>query len=336
MKKTSIILLSVLFLFSCAPKNKFEADVSDIKVQLTAKRLDKDLFAYEADKFEVHIANLQKGYKAFFNIYNFKILKIGLAKDSLYTFGLKQFLQYCKKYDIYTHVQQKYGTINPVMEDVNNAFKHYKYHFPDKKLPEIYTYISGYNTSVIIAEGMVGISLDRYLGPKYENYSKLGIEQYRQERMYKGMIQQDMMKAVLLDDYPYEFTADDMLENMIYEGKIQYALMCMIPNAPDSVKFGYSNEKVEWVKKNEANIWKHFLDKKLLFSIEKNEIRQYIGDGPFTTPFSKISAPRAGAYIGFKIVESYMDRNSDISLKQLMEEKDYRKIYQKSLYNPKE
>ncbi len=335
MKKYLFIIIAVSFLFSCKQESNYSVDVSKIKVELTLKRLDKDFFNYPEGKLEEHIKDLQKVYGDFFKLYNFKILRVGSSDDTLYPIKIKQFMKYCKKKNINKDVEFAYGNIKPVMDEINTAFKYYKHYFPDKKLPEIYTYISGYNLSVVTAENAIGISLDKYLGADYKPYEKLAIDKYRRERMHKAMIKVDAMKAQLFADYPYESKTDEMLENIIYDGKIQYALYCMLPEAADTLKWGYSRQKYDWAKHNEAKIWNHIIEKKLLFSTDKLEVKKYVGDGPFTTPFSKISAPRAAVYCGFRIIENYMKNNSDISLKQLMEEKDYRKIFTKSRYNPK-
>ena len=48
---------------------------------------------------------------------------------------------------------------------------------------------------------------------------------------------------------------------------------------------------------------------KLLYSTDYSEIRKFTGDGPYTTIFTDVSAPRAGVFVGFKIVEHYMKNN---------------------------
>jgi hypothetical protein len=53
------------------------------------------------------------------------------------------------------------------------AFKYYQYHFPYKELPVIYTMISGFNQSVVTAENIIGVSLDKYLGRDYNYYHQL-------------------------------------------------------------------------------------------------------------------------------------------------------------------
>ena len=93
-------------------------------------------------------------------------------------------------------------------------------------------------------------------------------------------------------------------------------------------------KQLAWAEKHEKRIWNYIAEQKLLFSTDKIEIRKFVGDGPYTSIFTDVSAPRAGAFVGFKIVDSFMDNNKGVTLKQLMEEADSRKILSGAKYNP--
>ena len=211
-----------------------------------------------------------------------------------------------------------------------------KYYFPEDTVPEIYTFFSSFGYSVVSLDGIVGLALDKYLGKKfYYLYDKVGWSNYQKRRMIKKIIPVDIMQSVAVSDFPYDTeNGDNLLRKMIYEGKIQYYLNCMLPEVADTLKWRYTKRQLHWAEKYENKIWSYIVEQKLLFSSEQSEIRKLTGDGPYTSAFTDVSAPRAGSFIGYKIVEKYMKNNKNISLKELMEEKDERKILAGAKYNP--
>ena len=63
-------------------------------------------------------------------------------------------------------------------------------------------------------------------------------------------------------------------------------------------------------------------------------VSEFTSDGPFTRAISKDCPPRIAMWLGKQIVKSYMDHNDNVSLEDLMNEKDVQKILQKSKYKP--
>ncbi|HPD53498.1 MAG TPA: gliding motility lipoprotein GldB, partial [Bacteroidia bacterium] len=70
------------------------------------------------------------------------------------------------------------------------------------------------------------------------------------------------------------------------------------------------------------------------FSADPNVLLKYAGEGPSTGGFPKESPGNIALYIGWRIVESYMERHPDVSIRQLLEEKDLNRVYQESGYKP--
>jgi hypothetical protein len=63
-------------------------------------------------------------------------------------------------------------------------------------------------------------------------------------------------------------------------------------------------------------------------------MQKFIFESPFTSYFGEESSPRLGWFIGWKIANSFMERNGNIELPVLMNEYDAQKILQKSGYKP--
>lgn len=332
-----LIIISFIFLFACKNNNKFDTDVSDIKVEVKTKHFEEDLFKFNLDSADYYVGLYRKKYGEFFKLFNYQITEIGPSESKTYPENLDMFVRYWKTEQIPEILDSAFADFDiEQVPDIQKAFQHYKYYFPEDTIPEIYTFFSSFGYSVVTLEGIVGLGLDKYLGKKFNYlYDKVGWSMYQKRRMVKEMIPVDIMRAVAVADYPYdEEGGDNMLKKMIYEGKIQYYQNCMLPDVADTLKWRYTGRQLAWAEKYENKIWSYIAEQKLLFSSDQNEIRKMTGDGPYTSAFTDVSAPRAGCFIGYKIVEKYMDNNKNLTLKDLMEEKNARKILEGAKYNP--
>jgi hypothetical protein len=120
---------------------------------------------------------------------------------------------------------------------------------------------------------------------------------------------------------------------MIFNGRLLFFAKMLLPESPDSVIIGYTSKEIEFCEGNEKQMWTYLVENKILFSTEGMQIRRFTEDAPFTKDFTKDSPGRAANYIGWKIVEDYY-KNNQVSLKEIMEENDYRKIMKLSKYKP--
>ena len=76
------------------------------------------------------------------------------------------------------------------------------------------------------------------------------------------------------------------------------------------------------------------IEDKALFSSDMRLINSYLDEAPFTAPVSQDSPGRVGTWIGWQIVNSYMKKNNNVSLRQLANENNYQLLLQKSDYRP--
>jgi uncharacterized protein YjaZ len=101
----------------------------------------------------------------------------------------------------------------------------------------------------------------------------------------------------------------------------------------------YPKNKMNWCLSNESNIWSYFIENQLLFSTQYQTKQRFIEDAPFSkfyTSFDTDSPGRVGQWIGWRIVNSYMDSHPEISLTDLIKEQDAQKILRESRYKPKQ
>ncbi|MEA2043104.1 MAG: hypothetical protein U9N85_11215 [Bacteroidota bacterium] len=331
--KRNILLALILFsLFSCN-ENPFEADISTIDLNVEVNHFDAEIKNFNINNADTFINKKTTKYKDFFEIYNSQILRLSLHDSTHYKENFLNFIKYNKAEGIFAAVDSIFGDYKILDGQIIQLLKYYKLHFPEKELPNIVTFLSGFNHSVITTESYLGIALDKYLGKDCNFYQ--GADKYLRYRMDKAYIPVDVAGAIAESEFLFNLKGSNMLENMIYRGKVQYFTNSLLPNYPDTTRFIYTEKQLEWVQQNEANIYNHLTEDKLLFSNDLLKIRQYTQNAPFTIPLSDASAPRAAAFVGYKIVFAYMQNNPNLSLSDLMNENDTQKILDGANYNPK-
>lgn len=329
MKQYLFHLLLFSILFSCN-NNKFDVDVSNININLEVKRLDQDILKNYPDTPDVY--ELSTKYGTFLDLYGHQILGIGGTNEMDFAAKLHSYCKYTKDYRIPAKVEAKFGDFSKKKTELEQSLKYYKYYFPDKEIPVIYTYLSDFKQSIVIEENLIGIGLDKYLGAESDLYGIF--EKYMVRRMRPEMVTVDFMRAMAISEFQYDDTNDNLLSQMVHEGKIQYFLDAVLPFAEDSLKFGYTDQQMDWANINEKNMWEYIVENKLLFSTDNLTIRGMIGEGPFTTLFANNSAPKAGVFLGWKIVHRYMEKKPEVTLPELMANNDYQKILNDAKYKP--
>ncbi|HKJ42683.1 MAG TPA: hypothetical protein VKA27_11355 [Sunxiuqinia sp.] len=330
--KFSLLLVLVgLVLFACQ-NNPLKVDVSDVKVNLNFKSYDDDLFA-ASGHLEQSISKLQKEYGNFFTLFNYRMIGIGGPDSSSFYPQLKSFLNDTLIVSLKKKVDQRIDK-KQLKDEFTDAFKHYRYYFPNKAIPNIYTCVSGLNQSIIVADSLIGISLDKFLGMDCKYYPRLGLPEYKIRNMYPGKIVPDAMHFWGQTEYPISNSASKVIDHMIYQGMLLYYEDAMMPDVPDTVKIGYTKKQLDFCIASEQGMWTYLAEHNLLFSTKRMDIKRYVGDGPYTSSFSPKSPGRVGAWLGWQIVKAYMKKNPKVSLKELMQTKDYLGILNNSGYQP--
>lgn len=231
------------------------------------------------------------------------------------------------------YAQTEFADISIIQHDLDEAFTRIHYLFPDWEMPQVYFFLSGFNASVVFVDDDIAVGIDMYLGSDYPYYNRVAYD-YQKQTMRKQCIATDVVSAYLFSHIPYTSTKSRLLENMIYRGKVMYLLYLLFPDQPGYETMGYSKEQWKWCLQYERAAWNRIMDKRDLFKTENMVLTSYLNDGPFTQEISQDSPGRMGTWIGWRIVESYMKHNPEITLQQLMEEGDAQKILEESYYKP--
>lgn len=327
------VILSCAVLFSCS-RNPLKVDISGIEDNVRIIRFEKELIQYGLQPSSEELGSIRGKYPEFTDLFTDLVIRIGILNEEESVSGLHAFLNDTMIRSVHTMVEEQFKNFDRIEAELIKAFKHYRYYFPDKPLPEIYTCISGFNESAFVAEGLAGISLDKYLGSQNGYYTQLGIPRYKQRKMIPEMIPADVMYVWAMGEFEISPGASTLLDHIIHEGKLMYFLEAMMPSAPDTILTGFTAQQAAWCNKNESPMWTYLVEKDLLYSTKRMDIVRYINDGPQTNGFPPESPGRTGAWLGRQIIRKYMKRNPEVTLENLMKNQDYQGILNASAYLP--
>ena len=331
MKKLLYIsFFSLLLITSCDNKQVKGPyiDSSKLKpVDITIHRYGKALFNIDTNNFQSELTNIHDEFVLFLG---------NDISDSQKTQPLYKYITDTAIIQVANAVESEYPDLVDLESNLEDAFSRFKYFFPKKQIPEVYTYVSNlyFEKPVIYDQDIVIIGLDLYLGPEFQKYRTLGIPYYIIRRMTSEKIPVDVMSIIYDEELKKGYDQKNLISEIIEKGKKLYYLDAMLPNTPDSIKIGYTSKQINWIENNRKNLWAFLVNNDLFYSADFKTIKNFTNDGPFTSSFSNESPPMTGTWLGWQIVRKYMYEHPDVTLAQLINEKDYQKIFNRSGYKP--
>lgn len=318
MKNPIVLILGLCFvLVGCVEDQKVKEEVQNIDVDVKVLRFDRDFAKAEA----LDIPILKNAYTYLFP---------AQYPDSVWEAKLRDTLQI----ELLDEVGKAFPNFDKETRDLELFFKHAKYYYPNFKVPTVVTITSDvdYNNRVILADTLLIIGLDNYLGPDHKFYG--GIQKYISFGLDKDYLVSDVAAAFakMVNPYPDDRT---FLAQLIYYGKELYLKDKLLPLETDAKKIGYSQEEMEWASVNEEMIWRYFIEREMLYSTDTKLGMRFLDQAPFSKfqlELDNESPGRIGRFIGWKIVSSFMEKN-DVSLQQLLS-LPADEVFRRSKYKP--
>lgn len=343
MKKTlfsTLIIIFIIISFSCNKCNNEATRVNGVKIA-KEDTLKIKIHRYEKALFAIDTKDLVNGLTKILPEYSFFIPDSTL-KDASDMKGLKDFMEDPVMIELNKETQEIYPDVKGLESQLSKAFAYFKHYFPGKKIPKVFTYVSGldYEDPIKYGDSVFCIGLDMYLGSACKYYKEVlgtryNIPGYVQKRYRRDFLMPDCMRAIAKTVVDNSRETDRFIDYIIYEGKKLYFMDAMLPDTPDSLKMYYSTSQMNWCIKNETKIWSYIIDQKLLYTTNTNIIAKLCADAPFTTVFSRQSPPQVGLWIGWQIIRAYMENNPKVTLQELFLDQDAQGILTKAKYKPK-
>lgn len=338
---TSILIIGQ----SCfSDKDKDIPDVSNIKVEVDIKDFNQQLFSLDTNDIKVGISQLRQNFPYFFDIYFAQIIPMMQQPelDEAFYQNVKGFITDVDIRKLADTTAIVYPNYKKMEKDFEQAFKFYKYHFPNKTIPKVYPIISGFNYASFIfpineTQDGLGVGLDMLLGKDYP-YWQLGLQNPAfSNYITRSFTPEHLVKKTLdalIDDLVEIPEGDRLLDFMMYNGKKLYLLDQFLPYTPDSVKWEYTTQQTAWVKDNELEMWSHFLEEQLLYETSVDKTKKLVDQSPSSPGMPPRAPGRTGNYMGLQIIKAFMNKNPETSMQELIA-MDPQIIMDKSKYKPR-
>lgn len=325
------LLLILLVMTSCGTK---PPNVDHVKVDFKLVPFYEDLFSINPDSLAKETPRLVNHYGPFFEAYSMRVIGAGSPNEEGFEDKMKLFLEYPPNREVLDSCRKTFANLDPLRKEINKGFQYYRYYFPEKPIPDVYLHISGFNQSILVDSSWVSVSIEKYLGKDCIFYEWLTIPVYLRQKMTPEKVAPDILKAIAMTEFVYNDSVDNLMTQMVYQGTIQYFLKQVMPLLPDELLLDFTPEQMAWCRQYEATMWSSIVERKHLFNNDRMVIQKYVGESPFSYYFGQDSPGRTGIFIGYRIVESFMDRNPRVTLKELMSIRDYNSIFSRAAYRP--
>jgi len=311
--------LFILFMTTaCKKEYSTKIDVSQIQIDFEIDRFEKKFFSATSK----NLNDLKRDYPYLFPEGNHDSIWLNRIKDSA-------------ELVLFDKSEKEFDNLDDLQVEILNLFKHIKFYHQKFSPPKIITLISDldYQSKIIYADSLLFVSLDLYLGAESEVYQEF--PNYLSRNFKKSQIPVDIA-MVISERVVGPIRSRQFLDIMVSEGKKHYLIDQYLPEYSQSDIMGYSTEDWAWLESNEAQIWKYFIENRLLYSTDTNLYSRFIENAPFSKFYidiDKDSPGRVGVWLGWQIVNSYM-RNNNVTLPLLMQ-KNAEDIFKNSKYKPK-
>mgnify|MGYP001176343599 FL=1 len=322
MKKTAYYFLFILIfqLFACIgdESSNFEVEV---------KRLDS---IYSVDPQTAIYSDYADEYGYFWEIYTQNIIPLSeeAFSDSLQAFQEEK--DFAKPFK---EVVQVYADFKPYEKELSRAFYHYHNAFPNKVVPVIVTFFGGFNYVAIATDSTLAIGLEMFLGND-AHYSNIihKFPKYMHQQFQSDYLASVAVNGWLKAEFPVQF--DNFLSQMIHYGKIKYALNEFLVDAPPHIIMGFTEQQMEWSEGSEFSIWKFLIEEGLLYSNDQSIIAKYMNPAPYSKGMPLESPGQVSLWIGWNIVDEFMQNNPKVTIEQLFQIQDAQYILNNSKYKP--
>ena len=322
----------LMHLTACHPKEpayKTKLNIKPEPYELEFDRYEDVLFNLDTADFQLELTRIQDHYRVFLS----GDLNNPDAVKYLKDFAIDPFCV-----NLYNKVKNAFPDLNKVEPMVENVFAHFHHYYPNFQLPKkVFTCVTGINYDVPpvqIIDDVLVISLDWYLDGD-EVYDQIGMPKYFQVRTNVTTLAKDVANRLYMY-YLYETRRQgNILNEMVFYGRLNFFIEAMCPKIADSVLLGYSEKQWRWAVENEGQVWADIVGSRRLYDSGLDAYMMYFGDGPFTQAYSNDAPSRLGEFLGLNIVRAYASNHEDFNLQQFMQRKDLQDVFQDSGYKPK-
>ena len=298
----SIGVAVLLLLASCGVSQRHHVKIGDVQ-PVSVARFDSLIYRYIQEPDSVQRDKMKEGTGYFWGIYNYRLLQLPDFPD--FYDGLRAFMADSVVSKIYEDTQREYADMGAIEEQLALMSARFSKLYPHKKPFVFQGHISALKRPVLTLDSLISVSLDCYLGADYPLYATR-YHAYELKMHDRDCLLADVGEVMLRNTV--ETRQGTLLETMVYEGIIAHLLAGILDDASLATVLHYAPEEEAWCMDNEAKIWRTIVEQGDLFSYDRIIINKYINPAPFTSTLTQDSPGRVGRWVGWRIVQQYMQR----------------------------
>jgi hypothetical protein len=226
-----------------------------------------------------------------------------------------------------------FGDGSELKKEFEEAFTNLHYYYPGFTPPKIQTVITGLvGNDLFVSDSLIIVSLDYYLGPG-ARYRPRVYDYILRQYKKNNIVPSCMMIYGISDRFNASKPEDKtVLADMITYGKSFYFAKHMLPCVADSVFIWYTPGELSGSRKNQDLIWARLIQNDVLYSTSHLIKQKYLGERPKTIDVGPECPGRIAQWVGWQVVDSYMEAHTDVTLPQLMKHDNARKLLEESNY----
>ena len=229
------------------------SDENASEEEIVVDRYDQLEIRYVTTGDFAALQQMNTGYPAETRTLIEDVLKLGAADDPDIKTKFLAFFQDSTLRVLLQDVQKEFGEMDDVNEQLTIAFRALQGMVPNMVMPQVYAQVGSLDQSIVVGDGTLGISLDKYLGSDYPLYIKFGYTERQRVMMTREAIVPDCLGFYLLSLYPMPSDREvSQEERDLHMGRIQYVVNMVMGRrffANDNV---IRVEKMEKTKKSSS------------------------------------------------------------------------------------
>lgn len=313
---------------------KLSGSSVDADLEVKVCRYDKLLNEYVSLNSFTALQKMNTEYPQETKLLVEEVLGVGMIGDDGVNDRLRAFYADTNIVQLTKDAMVKFEDMKPIEHDLTEGFRALKKELPDLVVPRVYAQLSALNQSVVVGDGILGFSVDKYMGSDYPLYARYYYD-FQRRTMEPSRIVPDCFMYYLISEYPLigVMGSNMLIEHMLHAGKVHWVIKKILDYDSFAEEMGYTKAEEEWCEENEERVWNYLLDSGYLTSFDPMLIRTYVLPAPNTYTFGADAPYQLGVWLGVQIVDSYMKHHKEVTIKQLLEESDYRKIYEESQFS---
>ncbi len=336
-KKAFFLLIFISCFYACVQKSsKVKPDISEIDLKLNFHNFSEDLFSTDLLNPERAEQDLLEKYPDFYPFYTNELMEWGPNSTGLQNESqVSKFINHPDIIDLYKTVNERFSDFETLQNELVTSFKYFKHYFPEATVPDIIYCISTFRQMAFTLDpDILAIGLDMHLGEDIPMYSAAGFANYIKKNFTPQHASTHAIKVWVQRMIKGPPPVSKLIDQLVYRGKLMYLTDLLLPDVPDHIKVEYTEDQYDWCQNNAKEVWAFFIDKKLLFESESKKYLYYIQDGPNSVGMPPSSPGNIGNWLGWQIVKSYMEKNPETSLMDLLNNNSGQDILKKSRYKP--